>query len=54
MARETLDFIPSDVQSDKCEISKKKKNWPNYKLHFLSMVKVQFNPLRFDPFNLVL
>ena len=24
MARETLDFIPSDVQSDTCEISKKK------------------------------
>ena len=28
-------------------------NWLNYKLHPLSFVKVQINPLSFDRFNLV-
>ena len=30
------------------------KIWLNYKLHPLSLVKVQFNPLSFDHFNSVL
>jgi hypothetical protein len=37
MARETLDFIPSDVQSDTCEISKKKKK----------LAKLQITPSKF-------
>jgi hypothetical protein len=28
--------------------------WPNFKLHPLSLVKVQFSPLSFDRFNLVI
>ena len=28
--------------------------WPNFKLHPLSLVKVQFSTLSFDCFNLVL
>ncbi len=34
-------------------VSNKKKR-PNFKLHLLSLVKVQFSPLSFDRFNLVL
>jgi hypothetical protein len=32
----------------------KSQDRPNYKLHPLSLVKVQFSPLNFDRFNLVL
>jgi hypothetical protein len=38
----------------KPQISFKNKNWPKYKLHPLSLVKVQFNTLNFDRFNSVL
>jgi hypothetical protein len=46
-------FIPNNLNKFKM-FNKKKKKGPNYKLHLLTLVKVQFNPLNFDRINSVL
>ena len=48
-------FIPNNLNKFKMfNKKKKKKKGPNYKLHLLTLVKVQFNPLSFDRINSVL
>ena len=43
-----------NIRKKKTFVNWTKKIWPNYKLHLLSLIKVQSSPLNFDRFNLVL